>query len=60
MFLWVYSDIGNHDHLISLNIVCPLQEKYYGREIILADRDMVEQSSGKYQICIGMEKIIWS
>ena len=28
--------------------VCLLQEKYYGREIILADRDMVEQSSGLY------------
>ena len=26
-----------------------VQEKFYGREVILADRDMVEQNSGDYQ-----------
>ena len=31
-----------------------VQEKFYGREVILADRDMVEQNSGdhqKFNIC---------
>ena len=26
--------------------IYPVQEKFYGREVILADRDMVEQDSG--------------
>ena len=27
-----------------------LQEKYYGREVILADRELVEQNSGKKKV----------
>ena len=27
--------------------IYPVQEKFYGREVILADRDMVEQNSGQ-------------
>ena len=33
--------------LYSKTQLCTLQEKLYGREVILADRDMVELESGK-------------
>jgi hypothetical protein len=40
-----------------------LQEEFYGREVILADRDMVETQSGKNFIdiksCIYIKFIFW-
>lgn len=33
-----------------------LQEEFYGREIILADRDMVETNSGNFSISIFVRK----
>lgn len=55
----LYKGINIHKYFIKVDMnvdIFFLQEEFYGREIILADRDMVETNSGNFFFYLDLYK----